>query len=121
MAERDSGQPLGSALDAPDITPLLEDFKTNIDKLETGLKPLLEQDLSETLSKLPVLDKAKLYCLLTYAIESMLSCAYLIIVCIYTSQQNVYRFRVANSTLKHTLASMALMSRNIKFKLSSNG
>jgi exosome complex protein LRP1 len=34
----------------------------------------LKSALSETSSKLPLLDKAKLYVLVTYAIESMLFC-----------------------------------------------
>ncbi|CZT50993.1 related to small unique nuclear receptor co-repressor [Rhynchosporium secalis] len=43
-----------------------------MDDLEASLQPLLKTALSETASKLPLLDKAKLYVLVTYAIESML-------------------------------------------------
>jgi len=43
-----------------------------IDDLEDSLAPLLDAALSASTSKLPLLDKAKLYVLATYAIESLL-------------------------------------------------
>ena len=57
-----------------DLMPLLEQLEDNIDDLEESLEPLLTTALSTTTSKLPVLDKAKLYVLLTYTIESLLFC-----------------------------------------------
>ncbi|KAI9655747.1 MAG: hypothetical protein M1821_005182 [Bathelium mastoideum] len=72
MAAGSPSRPPQGSLDAPDIGPLLEGLEINIDKLETSLEPILDRDLSETLNKLPVLDKAKLYIFLTYAVESIL-------------------------------------------------
>ncbi|KAF2214278.1 hypothetical protein CERZMDRAFT_10320, partial [Cercospora zeae-maydis SCOH1-5] len=54
------------------IHPQIEDLITNIDDLESALKPIIKTALSATTSKLPLLDKAKLYVLATYAIESIL-------------------------------------------------
>ncbi|KAG9244281.1 Sas10/Utp3/C1D family-domain-containing protein [Calycina marina] len=54
------------------LTGLLEDLDDEIDDLEEALGPLLTPTLVETASKYPVLDKAKLYVLVTYAIESMI-------------------------------------------------
>ncbi|EME38938.1 hypothetical protein DOTSEDRAFT_97097, partial [Dothistroma septosporum NZE10] len=50
----------------------LEDLVSNIDDLEQALQPLLQQALSASTSRLPLLDKAKLYILTTYALESIL-------------------------------------------------
>ena len=50
----------------------IEDLDGHIDDLEQSLAPLLETALSTTTSKLPLLDRAKLHVLLTYAIESIL-------------------------------------------------
>jgi len=55
-----------------DIASLIEDLESNIDDLESALKPLLDTPISATAAKLPVLDKAKLYVLATYAIESLI-------------------------------------------------
>lgn len=54
------------------ITDDLEDLVSNIDELEQALQPLLAQALSASTSRLPLLDKAKLYILTTYALESIL-------------------------------------------------
>ena len=62
-------------MDVPNLTPLLERLETNVDDLEIALEPLLRRALSESSAKLPLLDKAKLYVLVTYAIESILFCA----------------------------------------------
>ncbi|KAF2146266.1 uncharacterized protein K452DRAFT_283542, partial [Aplosporella prunicola CBS 121167] len=59
-------------MDTTDLKPLIEDLSDNIDDLEDALGPLLHNALSASTSKLPLLDKAKLYALLTYAIESIL-------------------------------------------------
>lgn len=56
------------------IISLLEQLDDDIDDLEDSLTPLMENALSTTSSKLPLLDKVKLYILVTYAIESMLFC-----------------------------------------------
>ncbi|KAK3700349.1 hypothetical protein LTR37_016053 [Vermiconidia calcicola] len=59
-------------MDTLDLQPLVEDLASNIDDLEESLAPLLKTALSTSTSKLPLLDKAKLYVLATYAIESIL-------------------------------------------------
>ncbi|KFY11944.1 hypothetical protein V492_04178 [Pseudogymnoascus sp. VKM F-4246] len=57
---------------ATDILSLLEQLDDEIDDLEDSLAPVLETGIADTASKLPLLDKAKLYVLVTYAVESIL-------------------------------------------------
>lgn len=59
-------------MEADDLISLVDDLGENIDDLEEALSPLLSSALSTSTSKLPLLDKAKLYVLATYAIESIL-------------------------------------------------
>ncbi|KAK5117429.1 hypothetical protein LTR85_008814 [Meristemomyces frigidus] len=59
-------------MDTSDVLSLVEDLSSNVDDLEESLAPLLKTALSASTSKLPLLDKAKLYVLATYAIESIL-------------------------------------------------
>jgi exosome complex protein LRP1 len=61
-------------MDSNKVLGLLEQLDDELDDLEESLTPLIETALSETTSKLPLVDKAKLYVLVTYAIESMLFC-----------------------------------------------
>lgn len=61
-------------MDVVSIAPLLDQLGANLDNLEGVLEPILGQALSETATKLPALDQAKLYVLITYALESMLFC-----------------------------------------------
>lgn len=63
---------INSAMDASDVQDLVEDLTGNIDDLEASLSPLLNAALSASTSKLPLLDKAKLYILATYALDSVL-------------------------------------------------
>ncbi|KAK3388965.1 hypothetical protein B0T20DRAFT_447403 [Sordaria brevicollis] len=58
-------------MDVSDITPSLEKLSVDLDQLEAALKPVLG-DVGDVSSKMPLLDKAKLYVMVTYAIESML-------------------------------------------------
>lgn len=58
-------------MDVTDITPRLEQLDVDLDQLEEALKPILG-DIGDVSSKLPLLDKAKLYVLVSYAIESLL-------------------------------------------------
>ncbi|KAL1837062.1 hypothetical protein VTJ49DRAFT_4314 [Mycothermus thermophilus] len=58
-------------MDVTDVTPQLDQLETELTKAEQTLAPLLG-DLSDISSKLPLLDKAKLYVLVTYTIESLL-------------------------------------------------
>ena len=50
----------------------LDHLASDIEDLEESLTPILNAALSASTSKLPLLDKAKLYVLATYAIESLL-------------------------------------------------
>ena len=59
-------------MEITDLVPLIEALDDNIDDLEEALEPLLINTLSDTAGKLPLLDKAQLYVLVTYAIESTL-------------------------------------------------
>lgn len=63
-------------MDSTKVTTLLEQLDDEMDDLEESLAPLIKTALSETSSKLPLLDKAKLYVLVTYAIESLLFCKF---------------------------------------------
>ena len=53
---------------------LLESLDDNIDNLEQALAPILSSNLTEITSKLPVLERAKLNVLVTYALESLIFC-----------------------------------------------
>jgi exosome complex protein LRP1 len=59
-------------MDTEDVQAQVEDLGVNIDDLESALQPVLKTALSTSASKLPLLDKAKLYVLATYAVESIL-------------------------------------------------
>ncbi|KAI9716090.1 MAG: hypothetical protein M1812_005517 [Candelaria pacifica] len=59
-------------MDVSNLNPLIDQLDDNIDDLQESLQPLLQGALSDTVAKLPLLDKAKLYILVTYAIESMI-------------------------------------------------
>jgi exosome complex protein LRP1 len=61
-------------MESTETISLLEQLDDEIDDLEDSLAHVLKSTLSTTSSKLPLLDKAKLYVLVTYAIESMLFC-----------------------------------------------
>lgn len=60
-------------MDVSDITPELEQMDVDLDKLQEALQPLLG-DVGDISSKLPLLDKAKLYVLVSYALESIIFC-----------------------------------------------
>jgi exosome complex protein LRP1 len=61
-------------MESTEVVSFLEQLDDEIDDLEDSLAPVLNSALSTTSSKLPLLDKAKLYVLVTYAIESILFC-----------------------------------------------
>lgn len=61
-------------MDTTDLIPLLESLDDDINGLEAALAPLTKHALANTTSKLPLLDKAQLYVLVTYAIENILFC-----------------------------------------------
>ncbi len=61
-------------MEVTDLAPLIDQLDDNIDDLQDSLQPLLQAALSDTAAKLPLLDKAKLHVLVTYALESILFC-----------------------------------------------
>lgn len=61
--------------DVKDITPDLDRLDSQLDDLEDALEPLLG-NLEGLSSQLPLLDKAKLFSLTAYAIESLLFCKF---------------------------------------------
>ena len=63
-------------MDSVDLVPLIEQLDDNIDDLEEALIPLVRGALSDTAGTLPLLDKAQLYVLVTYAIESIIFCSW---------------------------------------------
>ena len=63
-------------MDSAGLITCIEFLDDDIDNLEEALEPLLLCPLTETANKLPLLDKAQLYVLVTYAIESILFCQF---------------------------------------------
>ena len=61
-------------METAELVDLIEQLDDNIDDLEEALTPLLQKALSDTAGRLPLLDKAHLYVLIAYAIESLLFC-----------------------------------------------
>ena len=61
-------------METTNLLPLIELLEDSIEDLEEALAPLLKGPLSESAGKLPLLDKAQVYVLVTYAIESVLFC-----------------------------------------------
>jgi exosome complex protein LRP1 len=62
-------------MDVSDVTPQLDRLEEELNKAHETLAPLLG-DIGEISSKLPLLDKAKLYVLVSYTIESLLFCEF---------------------------------------------
>ncbi|KAI0967768.1 hypothetical protein F4678DRAFT_444564 [Xylaria arbuscula] len=58
-------------MDPADILPSIERLDDAVDDLEEALQPLID-NVTDVASRLPLLDKAKFYVLMTYSIESML-------------------------------------------------
>ena len=61
-------------MEAAELIALWEKLDDDLDDLEDALFPLCREALLQTAGKLPLLDKAKLLVLTTYAIESVLFC-----------------------------------------------
>jgi len=58
-------------MDITDIQPLLDAFESQLDRLNEVVRPLTG-DLKDLASKLPLLDQAKLYALVAYAVSTLL-------------------------------------------------
>lgn len=65
-------------MDTTELTARIEQLSDELDDLEDVLQLILESPLLERASKLPLMDRAKLYVLVTYAIESLLFCMLLV-------------------------------------------
>jgi exosome complex protein LRP1 len=52
----------------------LESLDIHIDNLESSLRPFIKNTLAASTSKLPLLDRAKIYVLIVYAVEATLFC-----------------------------------------------
>ncbi|KAG8624449.1 hypothetical protein KVT40_007516 [Elsinoe batatas] len=63
---------MAAETDSSHISALLTNLSARVDTTSQALQPLLSKPLSSTASKLPLLDKAKLYIHVAYAIESLL-------------------------------------------------
>lgn len=61
-------------MDTADLLPLLEQLDDNVDDLEDALQPLLGSSLNKMSKNMPILDKAKVHVLTTYALESLIFC-----------------------------------------------
>lgn len=61
-------------MDPTHLQPLLDQLDDNVDDLEEVLQPILDSGLLKISNKLPVMDKAKLHVLVTYALESLIFC-----------------------------------------------
>lgn len=61
--------------DVKDITRDLDKLDSQLDDLEEALAPLLG-NIDEISSQMPLLDKAKLFSLTAYSIESLLFCMF---------------------------------------------
>lgn len=64
---------IASTMDVSDLTPELQQLELDLNTLQEVLQPLLS-DVGDVSSKMPLLDKAKLYVLVCYAIESLIFC-----------------------------------------------
>ena len=56
------------------IGGMIDQLEDNLDHLQDALKTILSKSLGELAADYPVLDRAKLYVLVTYAIESAIFC-----------------------------------------------
>lgn len=68
-----------------DVSPELDKLEAQLDNLEACLEPLLE-NLSDHASQLPLVDRAKLYTLTNYALESLLFCEFTVLINLRKSQ-----------------------------------
>lgn len=61
-------------METVDLVLSLQTLDNDVDRLEEAVAPLINGALADAASKLPVLDKAQLYVLVTYAIETAIFC-----------------------------------------------
>ena len=63
-----------SAVESMNLDQLIDQLGDNIDDLGAALEPFFKAAIAQTATKLPLLDRAKLYAIVTYSIESILFC-----------------------------------------------
>lgn len=95
---------LQQGMDTANLISLVEHLEDNIDELEENLEPLLSAALTATTKKLPLLDKAKLYVLIVYSIESLLFC-----------ESSIRPSRQSTNQSQHTYDSTALKRKITRF------
>ncbi len=93
-------------MDPANILPSLERLDDAVDNLEEALQPLVN-NMADVASKLPLLDKAKFYVLMTYSIESMLFCE--------THMNDDHVTSQANTVSQLPFVLMEWMQRNMLF------
>jgi hypothetical protein len=62
-------------MDNIDLTPLIDELAENIDSLQEVITPVFKDAITQSAGRLPLLDRAKLYVLLAYSIESIIFCS----------------------------------------------
>lgn len=63
-----------AAMDTDQVMNMVNLLDDQVDDIEEALAPLLKSALQDIAAKLPVVDKARLYVLTTYAIDSLVFC-----------------------------------------------
>ena len=58
------------------ISELIDQLDENLDSLQDALKGILNKSLTEVAASYSMLDRAKFYILITYAIESAVFCTH---------------------------------------------
>lgn len=61
-------------MDTENLLPLLEQLDDDVDDLEDVLQPLLGSSLNKMSKNMPIMDRAKIQVLTTYALESLIFC-----------------------------------------------
>ena len=62
-------------MESINIEKSMEQLDDTVDDLEEALLPILNGSMSDAAGKLPLLERAKFYVLITYTIESLLFCS----------------------------------------------
>lgn len=62
-------------MDGNDMHGLIDTLDENLDDLSEALSPILKSALADTANTLPLLDRAQLYVLCAYSLESLIFCA----------------------------------------------
>lgn len=66
-------------MDVDKLLSLINALDDNLDDLEEAVSPILKGTISDTACTLPLLDRAHLYVLCAYSLESLIFCSYLLL------------------------------------------